>query len=203
MPDETLIETTLRTAREQFELFFGADSPEMKEFAALCVELHTALALDAKASSLANEYTRLFIGPGNSLHRPGNRYIHAAKSWYFSKARSTFAPHYHAAGFTAAGYPHVPDDHIATELAFMAALCSEAETHASSGDMPGAKIALGRQAMFLAEHLGCWMGEFAQRLTSHLPKSASAFYVHAANLAAAVCKADATATAELLGACLE
>ena len=53
VPDETLIETTLRTAREQFELFFGADSPEMKEFAALCVELHTALALDAKASSLA------------------------------------------------------------------------------------------------------------------------------------------------------
>ena len=91
VPDETLIETTLRTAREQFELFFGADSPEMKEFAALCVELHTALALDAKASSLANEYTRLFIG--NSLHRPGNRYMHAAKSWYFSKARSTFAPH--------------------------------------------------------------------------------------------------------------
>ena len=64
VPDETLIETTLRTAREQFELFFGADSPEMKEFTALCVELHTALALDANASSLANEYTRLLIGPG-------------------------------------------------------------------------------------------------------------------------------------------
>ena len=83
----------------------------------------------------------------------------------------------------------------------MAALCSEAETRASSGDMPGAKVALGRQAMFLAEHLGCWVGEFAQRLTSHLPKSASSFYVHAANLAAAVCKADATVTAELLEAC--
>ena len=83
----------------------------------------------------------------------------------------------------------------------MAALCSEAETRASSGDMPGAKVALGRQAMFLAEHLGCWVGEFAQRLTSHLPKSASNFYVHAANLAAALCKADATAAAELLEAC--
>ena len=83
----------------------------------------------------------------------------------------------------------------------MAALCDEAKACASSSDMLGAKVALGRQAMFLAEHLGCWASEFAQRLTSHLPKSASAFYAHAANLAAAVCKADATATAELLEAC--
>ena len=54
-PDETLIETTLGTAHEQFELFFGADSPEMEEFAALCVELQAALALDANASSLTND----------------------------------------------------------------------------------------------------------------------------------------------------
>lgn len=201
VPDKTLIETTLRTAREQFELFFGADSPEMKEFAALCVELHTALALDAKASSLANEYTRLFIGPGKLPASPWESVYACGEELVFQQSTLNVRAAYHAAGFTAAGYPHVPDDHIATELAFMAALCSEAETRASSGDMPGAKVALGRQAMFLAEHLGCWVGEFAQRLTSHLPKSASSFYVHAANLAAALCKADATATAELLEAC--
>lgn len=199
-PDETLIETTLGTAREQFELFFGADSPETEEFAALCVELQAALALDANASSLANDYTRLFIGPGKLPASPWESVYTCGEELVFQQSTLDVRAAYRAAGFTAAGYPHVPDDHIATELAFMAALCDEAKAFASSGDMPGAKVALGRQAMFLAEHLGCWASEFAQRLTNHLPKSASNFYAHAANLAAAVCKADATATAELLEA---
>ena len=202
-PDEMLIETTLDTAREQFELFFGADSPEMEEFASLCAELQTALALDANASSLTSDYTRLFIGPGKLPASPWESVYVCGEELVFQQSTLDVRAAYHAAGFAAAGYPHVPDDHIATELAFMAALCDEAEACASSGDMPGAKVALGRQAMFLAEHLGCWAGEFAQRLASHLPKNGSSFYAHAANLAVAVCKADATAMAELLEACPE
>ena len=201
MPDETLIEATLGTAREQFELFFGAGSPEMEEFAALCVELQAALALDAKATSLASDYTCLFIGPGKLPASPWESVYACGEELVFQQSTLDVRAAYHAAGFTAAGYPHVPDDHIATELAFMAALCDETKACASSGDMLGAKVALGRQAIFLAKHLGNWVSEFAQRLTSHLPKSASAFYAHAANLAAAVCKADAAATAELLEAC--
>mgnify|MGYP004517633831 CR=1 FL=1 len=200
-PDKTFIETTLGTAREQFELFFGADSPEMNEFEAMCAELHAALELDANATSLASDHTRLFIGPGKLPASPWESVYACGEELVFQQSTLDVRAAYHAAGFAAAGYPHVPDDHIATELAFMAALCDEAETCASSGDMQGAKIALGRQAMFLAEHLGCWTGEFAQRLTDHLPKNAGAFYAHAANLAAAACKADAAATAELLEAC--
>ena len=143
-PDETLIKTTLGTAREQFELFFDADSPEMKEFAALCVELQAALAFDAKATSLANDYTRLFIGPGKLPASPWESVYVCGEELIFQQSTLDVRAAYHAAGFTAAGYPHVPDDHIATELAFMAALCNEAGACASSGDIPGAKVALGR-----------------------------------------------------------
>ena len=161
------------------------------------------MALDANASILTNDYTRLFIGPGKLPASPWESVYACGEELVFQQSTLDVRAAYHAAGFTAAGCPHIPDDHIATELAFMAALCDEAKTCASSGDMPGAKVALGRQVMFLAEHLGCWASEFAQRLTSHLPKKAGSFYVHAANLAAAVCKADATATAELLETCPE
>ena len=96
----------------------------------------------------ANDYTRLFIGPGNFPHRLGNRCMHAARSWCFSKARSTFVPH-----TTPPGSPrqatHVPDDHIATELAFMAALLRRNEgVRASSGDMLCAKVVLGAKRCF-------------------------------------------------------
>ena len=106
-PDETLIETTLGTAREQFELFFGADSPEMEEFAALCVELQAALALDANASSLANDYTRLFIGPGKLPASPWESVYACGEELVFQQSTLDVRAAYHAAGFAAAGYPHV------------------------------------------------------------------------------------------------
>ena len=89
VPDETLIETTLGAAREQFELFFGADSPEMEEFTALWRHWRSMQTLRAWQTNIR----ACLSARGNFLHRLGNRYMHVAKNWYFSKARSTFVPH--------------------------------------------------------------------------------------------------------------
>ena len=115
---------------------------------------------------------------------------------------------YRAAGFKAAGYPHEADDHLATELSFMAALAEQTLAAAEGTDdsdgsgTDGTAASVERfavlvdvQRRFLDEHLLVWIDEYAFRLTDAAgPRSV---YAAAASVAALVCRRDSDLLAEL------
>ncbi len=195
VPDEDALRALDGEAAQQLSLFFGDDASALEEHAAM------KRAAANGAQELSGEYTKLFIGPGALAAPPWESVYVCGEDLVFQQSTLDVRNAYRAAGFEAAGYPRIPDDHIATELAFMAALCTQASDAAQTDDMDAVRVSLGRQAMFLAEHLGAWVGKFASRLAGNLPKSAGPFYVCAANLAREAVAADAGLISELLESC--
>ncbi len=197
VPDEALIGAIANDADEQLSLFFEADSPALAEHAAM----REAAAKENAIAALSDEYTKLFIGPGK-LAAPLWESVYACgEDLVFQQSTLDVRNAYRQAGFAAAGYPRIPDDHIATEFAFLAALCNQAAKSFQENDARAARVSLGRQALFLSQHVGAWVGEFASRLAENLPKSVGPFYLHAANLAREACATDSAIIAELLKAC--
>lgn len=137
------------------------------------------------------EFTRLFIGPGElvsppweSVHRTGSRSL-------FQEATLEVRKAYAAHGFRVHDVGRVADDHVSTELSFMSALCLEAMTVAER-----AGAVLADQAAFLQDHLLRWVGKFACALAGDPRSGAYA-------LAARALDGFLTADAEALRACAE
>ena len=197
VPDKSLVDALANEAGHQLSLFFESESPALAEHAAM---REIAAGKDA-VGLLSSEYTKLFVGPGK-LAAPLWESVYACgEDLVFQQSTLDVRNAYRQAGFAAAGYPRIPDDHIATEFAFLAALCNQTSKSIQEDDWQAARVSLGRQALFLSQHIGTWIGEFARRVANNSPKSTGSFYVHAANLAREVCEADSAIIAELLEAC--
>lgn len=174
------------------------------------VEAARAVTVD----DLHSEYTRQFIGPASLPAPPWESVFRAQKPVLFQESTLAVRAAYRAAGFKAAGYPHEADDHLATELSFMAALAEQTLAAVGATDdalaADGAAIAadaaaetsaerfaalVDAQRRFLDEHLLVWIGEYASRLTDAArPRSV---YAAAASVAALVCRRDSDLLAEL------
>lgn len=114
--------------------------------------------LKCLSSLQESDFAALFIGPGPALAPP-------YESSYLSKGglpmgETTFRVRkaYRALGCKVAKKNSVPDDHISTELAFMA--------KASFDD-----AAIPEQASFLTEHLEKWAFSFSEKVTKARPES--------------------------------
>ena len=145
---------------------------------------------------LREEYTRLFIGPAKPPAPPWESVYVSGEPLLFQESTLAVREAYLREGFRAAGYPHEADDHVATELNFMAALCKRALDAYESGDTELCRSTLEAQAHFLSEHLLVWIREFSDRLGA--VRGISAFYPSFAALAALVCERDAEVIQELL-----
>ena len=147
-------------------------------------------------ASFASEYTRLFIGPEKLPAPPWESVYVSGEPLLFQESTLAVREAYLREGFRAAGYPHEADDHVATELNFMAALCKRALDTYESGDTELCRSTLEAQARFLSEHLLVWIREFSDRLGA--VRGISAFYPSFAALASLVCERDAEVIQELL-----
>lgn len=171
----------------------------------------TALVEAARAATvdgLRSEYTHQFIGPASLPAPPWESVFRAQKPVLFQESTLAVRAAYRAAGFKAAGYPHEADDHLATELSFMAALAEQTLAAAEGADdsdgsgTDGTAASVERfavlvdvQRRFLDEHLLVWVDEYAFRLTDAAgPRSV---YAAAASVAALVCRRDSDLLAEL------
>lgn len=148
--------------------------------------------------TLNSEYTALFIGPATPPAPPWESVFVSHDALLFQESTLTVREAYLDEGFRAAGYPHEPDDHIATELDFMAALANRALHACESGDIELCRKTLISQSRFLEEHLLVWVREFSDRLNE--VDGISSFYPSFASLAALVCERDAEIIEELLAA---
>lgn len=156
------------------------------------------VASEANLSQLATEYTRLFEGPGKLPAPPWESVYLADGDLLFQESTLHVREAYKEAGFKAAGYPHEADDHIATELSFMAALVQGAREAIEADDPQRARAYLIAQQKFLDKHLNQWLTPFAERLNEQAPPSTSPFYPLAAYFTAELCARDKAAVEDLL-----
>lgn len=182
---------------EQVVMLAGADSPAVH---AQEILMRFAEANADAPALLASEYTKLFIGPGKLPAPPWESVYVCGEDLLFQESTLAVREAYRAAGYQASGYPHEADDHLATELNFMATLAHDAQGACEQGDNERVRELLSRQLMFLAQHLNAWLPAFRERLHSSALSSLSAFYLSFVNLAVELCVADAFVIEELMGA---
>lgn len=122
---------------------------------------------DEKAylEACTSRYTKLFVGPGELAAAPWECVYLSGERMLFQASTLAVRDAYRAAGFKAAGYPHVSDDHIAIELDFMARLAERSLRAFDAGDGDEYDCSLAFQADFLSKHLLVWAGDYAADLS--------------------------------------
>ncbi|MFQ5613059.1 MAG: molecular chaperone [Anaerolineae bacterium] len=95
---------------------------------------------------------------------------------------------YHAFGFTIGGPIRERPDHVAVELEFMHVLALKEAYAADRGVAEQVEVCVEAQRKFLQEHLGRWIGLFAQSLALN---AGDGVYANLVRFAADFIKADA------------
>jgi TorA maturation chaperone TorD len=116
--------------------------------------------VDALETTLAADYARLFLSinkipphPSESTYREGVM---------MQNYRDEVLKTYWSFGVSAKKEFTEPEDHIATELSFMAYLCHKANDALNSGDNKEAKRYIHGQKDFLEMHLAKWVPELVR-----------------------------------------
>lgn len=171
-----------------------ADPGMSQRWIRICGEKAVISAEEAKAA-----YTKLFVGPHRPPAAPWESVHLSADGLLFQESTLRVRQAYRAAGFKAAGYPHEPDDHLGTELSFMAALAASSMEKWRAGDTVGARADLMIQQRFLDDHLCRWVPLFCSSVAAAPDKlRVNEFYVVAAEMVSLLVKADRALLSELL-----
>ncbi|MBX3055313.1 MAG: molecular chaperone TorD family protein [Anaerolineae bacterium] len=104
-----------------------------------------------------------------------------------SQEMADIAGFYRAFGFNLGGAKRERPDHIAVELEFMHILALKEAYALETGIPEHLEICQAAQARFLQDHVGRWIGLFAQSVAHNAPDSP---YATLANFAAAFARAD-------------
>lgn len=172
------------------------DAQLVEEFAALTAGL--AACDDAQLEQLAVTFNRVFFGMGPRAAQkafPYESVYTSDKALMMQDAYSAVLHVYREAGFAKNPEFTEPEDHLAVELSFMAALCERAVDALHAGDEAGAEVVLREQATFLQEHLLNWITPFA----ADVRKAAEGgFYERLATFTEAFLAADAEALGEVV-----
>lgn len=163
-----------------------------------------------RLSRLQSDYTYLFLGPGKlpaplweSVYVTGRNEVYTEETLAVRRA-------YREHGFSTEGFPFVADDHIAVELACMAALAQSAldaferieqggETAGDAGRRAAFEAskreegkrfarAIEAQRSFLNDHLNRWVLPFAEKMIAQ--EVTGPLYPSLAAFAAQFCHAD-------------
>jgi TorA maturation chaperone TorD len=136
------------------ELLSSAESKQAVEELARFTYAIPSQNLDTMETTLAADYARLFLSinkvpphPSESTYREG-----VMMQYYRDEVLKT----YWKFGVTAKKEFTEPEDHIATELSFMAYLCQQAINALNSGNKKDARKYLRAQRDFLSLHLLKW-----------------------------------------------
>lgn len=189
-PDEAFLDIVRSDHALQACSLMGDDEGRMQQSLASAVN-GGAETLDLDA--LRSAYTRLFEGPAALPAPPWESVYTSGENLIFQRSTLEVRAAYREAGYQAVGYPHEADDHLATELAFMAELAKRASEAYEDGDAVAAHKLLITQDDFLDQHLCPWVGMFADRLAADSVNDADVWYASFAQLCANVCHTDSAA----------
>lgn len=193
-PDEGLVSLCASEAPGKVAALIAGEGSRACEHARTLRLEAQAAADQGGLQGLRDEFTRLFVGPSRPLAGPWESLYVGCGDQLFTEATLEVRGQYAAAGFRNAGYPQEPDDHLASELSFMLALCRRTMERASH-DRQGCGADISRSKRFLEDHLAGWIGPFAMRVGEAQVRSG--FYPAAALLASEVVSEDLKVLDEL------
>lgn len=136
---------------------------------------------------VADDYARIFVGPAALPAPPWESVYRDKKRVLMTATTLSVREFYRAYGYEAHHRLHVPDDHLAIELDFLAALAQEALDACAVQDGEGAESAFEAGSAFLNAHLALWVADFAADLRE---RDGSPFYCAVAVALCAFVAAD-------------
>ena len=113
---------------------------------------------------LKSEYMRLFVGPDKLVAPPWESVYRGEDAMLFQEVTLEVREIYRGFGLLPEGYPHVADDSLALELAFMAKLAERALEDLHNEDEVGLGRLLESSEDFLSKHLLLWIPKFLERM---------------------------------------
>lgn len=158
-PDEELLN---RLFTEEAIQAVCAYLPQAEAAALETWAVDVRVADDSEIGRLRDAYTALFAGPGALPVKPWESVYATGDNTLFQGCTLAVRQAYARAGFVTEGYPHVADDHLASELSFMAGLAER--MCKSIGDSPEYTADIVTSLSFLQEHLLRWIDTYAALL---------------------------------------
>jgi TorA maturation chaperone TorD/NAD-dependent dihydropyrimidine dehydrogenase PreA subunit len=109
---------------------------------------------------MAQEFTRLFVGPGRPVAHPYESVYREGRIM----GETTLDVRNRLAGEDLAPSRHILADHVGIELAFMAHLAAREALAWEAGEGGDARHWLVQQKSFLQDHLSNWLPQFCRRV---------------------------------------
>jgi TorA maturation chaperone TorD len=116
---------------------------------------------------LEDDYTRLFIGVGQTLAPPYESVYLGEEHILFERETLEVRKWYEKHGLRVPELHVVPDDHIGYELFFVARLCERAASLMDSGEAEAADKIRNDTRRFVDAHPNRWVGLFVRRILEH------------------------------------
>lgn len=114
-------------------------------------------------------YSRVMLGLGKRASHPWESAYRSPRRLLIQVETLEVRNAYRAFGYLPKMYPHVADDHISLECAFMAALAKRSIDEAEGGDQAGLRELARGQAAFLDEHFLKWLPSYSADLRKDAP----------------------------------
>jgi TorA maturation chaperone TorD len=127
-------------------------------------ELKAQENLEAYEAKLRQDYTRLFIGPGEIKAPPWESVYRSRERLLFGEETLAVRKFYQSFGVSIKNLYREPDDHLSLELEFMSWLCGKALEELPGGEW---KRYLEGQEKFLREHLLEWVPAFTKDMENN------------------------------------
>ena len=164
-PDRELLALlSADTVGEAFSLLSEEESDPLNRIGPFLQKLGTKKDDPDFIQELKAEYTRLFIGPDKLVAPPWESVYCGEDAMLFQEVTLKVRETYRRFGLQPEGYPHVADDSLALELAFMAKLSERAMEDLHNGDELGLGRLLESSEDFLTQHLLVWIPKFLERM---------------------------------------
>lgn len=119
---------------------------------------------DVFLENLAIEFTRLFLGPASPIAIPFASFYLSESKRLMTDETISIRKKYLEAGIAAKYLHSIPDDHISTELEFLALLAQEVVTLYEKGKRSDASQKYEAMNSFLSNHLSLWAPIFAKHI---------------------------------------
>lgn len=174
-----------------FEEFFNGDRANKA-----CGMLSSMVDRPDAIEVLRLQFTRTLIGPDKLPASPWESSFDTKEHLVFQKTTLDVRGFFRSEGYVSAGYPHEPDDHIATELSFMAVLAGKTRAAFDAGNTVEGERLLRKQSRFIKDHLLRWIGLYAAGLEAS--SEGTEFYAQLVRLADWVVDRDACVLEECL-----
>lgn len=161
-PDAAAVTCVLsETTRDVVEEYAG-DDPSMKGLGRFLENLGECVDGAVLTDQARDEYTRLFIGPGELPCQPMESPYRTKDAAVFQEntlaVRAIFREH----GLQLARLMRIPDDHIATMCGFMAHEAERSLAELCAGNVGALAVSLRGEEAFVRDHMLTWVDDFAR-----------------------------------------